>query len=173
LRRSRFRDALGLGPREGAWITACYAAGAIVGAPAVARLARTFPLGRLLLVGVVLDGLTFLPLFWVHTFAGTAITIVIHSLVIPLVTVSRTTLIQRSVPDQLQGRMFAIIQMAVIGITALSTLLTGIAGEWAPAPWIFLGTGLLAAATALPGFFCGALWGASRPPEAQPAVQQI
>jgi MFS family permease len=158
------RDTLHLGAREGAWIGACYAAGAIVGAPVVARLAGRFALGRLLLIGVVLDGLTFLPLFWVRTFAGAALTIVIHSLFIPLITVSRTTLIQRAVPAHLQGRMFAIIQMAVVGVTTLSTLLTGLLGEWVAAPWMYLGAGLLAAATAVPGFLSRALWGdAARP----------
>jgi hypothetical protein len=74
-----------------------------------------------------------------------------------MITVSRTTLIQRSVPDRLQGRTFALVQMAVIGMTALSTFATGVVGEWVKAPSIFLAAALLAAATALPGFFSRAM----------------
>jgi MFS family permease len=151
------RDTLGLDARSGAWIGACYAGGALIGAPLIARFGSRVPLGRLLLVGVILDGLTFLPLLWVRSFRGTALTIVVHSLVIPLITVSRATLIQRTVPDRLQGRMFALVQAAVVGMTALSTTLTGIVGEHVGAPWIFGAISLLAAATALPGFFSKAL----------------
>jgi MFS family permease len=151
------RDVLRLGPDQGAWISACYAGGAILGAPLMARFSHRVPLGRLLLAGIVLDGLTFLPLFWVRSFAGTACTIAFHSLFIPMITVSRTTLIQRSVPEHLQGRMFALIQMAVIGMTALSTFATGLVGEWVPTPSIFLAAALLAGATAIPGFLSRAL----------------
>ncbi len=151
------RDVLHLGPDQGAWISACYAGGAILGAPLMARFAHRAPLGKLLLAGIVLDGLTFLPFFWVRSFAGAAVTIAFHSLFIPMITVSRTTLIQRSVPERLQGRMFALVQMAVIGMTAISTFATGLVGEWIPVPSVFLAAAFLAAATALPGFASGAL----------------
>jgi MFS family permease len=151
------RDTLHLGPTHGAWINACYAGGAILGAPLMARFAGRAHLGRLLLIGIVLDGLTFLPLYWIRSFAATAVAIGFHSLFIPMITVSRTTLIQRSVPDRLQGRTFALVQMAVIGMTALSTFATGVVGEWVKAPSIFLAAALLAAATALPGFFSRAM----------------
>jgi DHA3 family macrolide efflux protein-like MFS transporter len=164
------RDVLHLGPDQGAWITACYAGGAIVGAPLMARFAHRAPLGNLLLAGIVLDGLTFLPLFWVRSFAGAAATIAFHSLFIPMITVSRTTLIQRSVPARLQGRMFALVQMAVIGMTALSTFATGLVGEWVPAPTIFLAAAFLAAATALPGFASKALLSRSESGPCSPAA---
>lgn len=151
------RDVLRLGPQAGAWIGACYAGGAILGAPLMARFSDRADLGRLLLIGIVLDGLTFVPLFWVRSFAGTAVTIAFHSLFIPMITVSRTTLIQRSVPEQLHGRIFALVQMAVIGMTALSTSATGLLGEWIPTPSLFLVAAVLAAATALPALLSGAL----------------
>jgi MFS family permease len=151
------RETLGLGASEFAWIEACYAGGIFVGAPLMARLGRRLPLGRLLLAGIVLDGLTFLPLFWVRSFLGTAATILFHSIFIPMITVSRTTLIQRDVPEALRARIFAVVQVAVVGRTALSTFLTGLVSEHVSPPWIFLGSALLAAATALPGLFSRAL----------------
>jgi len=153
------RDTLHLGPSHGAWLGACYAGGAILGAPLMARFSHRAPLGRLLLIGIVLDGLTFLPLFWIRSFWASAVAIAFHSLFIPMITVSRTTLIQHAVPEHLQGRIFALVQMAVIGMTALSTFTTGLVGEWVPAPTIYLAAALLAAATAIPGFLSPALRG--------------
>jgi MFS family permease len=145
------RETLGLGASHYAWLESCYAGGIFIGAPLMAHLGKKAPLGKVLLAGAVLDGLTLLPLFWVRSFWAAALTIFVHSIFIPLITVSRTTLIQRSVPDRLQGRVFAIVQMAVVGMTALSTALTGLLAETVGVPWIFLGAGLLAASTALPG----------------------
>jgi len=109
------------------------------------------------MLGIVLDGLTFLPFFWVRSFFGTALTIALHSIFIPMITVSRTTLIQRHVPEVLRARVFAVIQVAVVGMTALSTSLTGIIAEHVSARWIFFGSALLSAATALPGLLSPAL----------------
>lgn len=151
------RERLGLGVVHYAWVEAAYAGGMFVGVPLMARLGGRAPWGRLLLLGVVLDGLTYIPLFWIRSFGGTVACIFIHSIFIPMITVSRATLLQSRVPDRLRGRMFALVQMAVIGGTALSTLWTGLAAELWPMPYIFLGIGLLAAASALPGFFSNAI----------------
>jgi ABC-type uncharacterized transport system permease subunit len=53
--------------------------------------------------------------------------------------------------------MFSLVQMAVIGAAAVSSLWMGLAAERWRTPHIFLGIGILAAATALPGFFSKAL----------------
>ncbi len=151
------RDTLGLGASGFAWLEGCYAAGIFIGAPLMAHLGPRAALGKLLLVGVMLDGLTLVPLFWVRSFWGAAATIAFHSIFIPLITVSRTTLLQRSVPSHLQGRVFALVQMAVVGMTALSTSLTGVLAERVSMPSIFLGAGFLAASTALPGLFSRAM----------------
>jgi DHA3 family macrolide efflux protein-like MFS transporter len=145
------RETLGLRASHYAWLESCYAGGIFIGAPLMALLGKRARLGKLLLAGVMLDGLTLLPLFWVRSFWAAALTIFIHSIFIPMITVSRTTLIQRSVPDRLQGRVFAIVQMAVVGMTALSTALTGLLAETVAMPWVFLGAAILAASTALPG----------------------
>jgi MFS transporter, DHA3 family, macrolide efflux protein len=152
------RETLGLAdPRAYAWVEAALAGGMIVGAPFMAIFGRRLPLGRTVLVGVVLDGLTYTPLFLVRSLPGVLLVIFIHSFFIPLITVSRTTLIQRRVPERLHGRMFAVIGMCVVGGTALSAALTGVAASMVPMPWVFLVIGIAAAATALPGFASRAL----------------
>jgi MFS family permease len=151
------KEVLKLDVAHYAWVQAALAGGVFVGAPLIAVFGRKLPLGRILLIGVVCDGLTYLPLFFVRTFPATVVTIFFHSFFIPMITVSRATLIQRHAPVELQGRVFSIIQLCVVGGTALSAVSTGLLAEKVPMPWIYLGMALLAAATAIPGFLSTAI----------------
>lgn len=132
-------------------IEACYAVGMIAGTLLLPFWESRFNHGRILLIGMVLDGLTFVPLLWVRTLWGTAVTIVIHSLAIPLLVVARPSLVQRIVPHRMQGRIFSMIGVTVIGFTALSTGLTGLVAEAVPMPTVYGAIGIGAA-------LCG-LWG--------------
>lgn len=132
-------------------IEGCYAVGMIAGTLLLPIWESRFNHGRILLIGMVLDGLTFVPLFWVRTLWGTALTIVIHSLAIPLLIVARPSLVQRIVPQRMQGRIFSMIGVTVIGFTAVSTGLTGGVAEVVPMPTVFAVIGVGAA-------LCG-VWG--------------
>lgn len=152
------REGLGLDdPRAYAWLQAALAGGMLIGAPFMATVGRRLPLGKTVMVGIVLDGLTFAPFFFVTTLHAAIMVLFVHSFFIPLITVSRTTLVQRYVPKGLHGRMFSVIGVCVIGGTAVSSALTGLAAEYIPIQKIYLIAGLGAAATALPGFFSRAL----------------
>jgi MFS family permease len=152
------REGLGLDdPRAYAWLQASLAGGMLIGAPFMATVGRRLPLGKTVMAGIILDGLTFAPFFFVTTLPAAIVVLFIHSFFIPLITVSRTTLVQRYVPTELHGRMFSVIGVCVIGGTAISSALTGLAAEYLPIQRIYLIVGLGAAATALPGFFSKAL----------------
>lgn len=151
------RDVLHLDATHYAWTEAALAGGIFIGAPIMALVGKKLHMGKLLLWGVILDGLTYLPLFWIRSFPLLLGAIFFHSIFIPMVTVSRTTLIQTYAPSHLQGRMFSIILMCVIGGTAVSSFLTGLIAEHVPMPTVYLGMALLAASTASPGFFSRAL----------------
>lgn len=141
------RKVLGLGVAEFALVEACFAAGAVAGVPLVAWLARRFPKGRILCVGIVLDGLTYLPLLWIRTLPAMLVTIAVHAAVIPMITVPRTTLVQERVPPRLRGRIFALVSFTVIGLTALSSAVAGLVLEAIGADVLFGTIALLAAGT--------------------------
>ncbi|MBN2369601.1 MAG: MFS transporter [Vicinamibacteria bacterium] len=167
------RETLGIDdPRAYAWAQAALAGGMLVGAPFMATWGRRLPLGRTLLWGVVLDGLTYTPLFFVDSLAGVVGVIFVHSFFVPLITVSRTTLIQRHAPARLHGRVFAAIGVCVVGGTALSAAMTGIAAETFEMRAIFLVIGLAAAATALPGFASRAIRQADGGRETRPSISE-
>ncbi|WP_372366515.1 MFS transporter [Candidatus Uabimicrobium sp. HlEnr_7] len=150
------KEILHLNVEHYAWAEASLAGGIIIGVPIMAWISRnTKHMGKVLLWGLIFDGLTHCPLYFATTFKQTAITLFIHSIFIPMVTVSRTTLIQQSIPRELSGRIFSIIYMCVIGSTALSVSLTGLLAEYVAMNTIFLYSGILCASAGVWGFIFG------------------
>jgi MFS family permease len=146
------RQTLGGDSGDYAFLLTAFAAGMLSGSLLLNLLGKRARDSRLLLWGIVLDGITFLPLLWVRTFAGAWWTIAVHSLMIPLIIIPRPTLVQRLVPRELQGRVFSMIAVAVTGLSAVSVGLTGLAAEWVPIPVIFGAIAVLGSACGLAGW---------------------
>jgi len=136
------RNDLGLGAEAYALINGCYAVGMLLGTAGLLTWGGRFGAGKVLLVGMVLDGITFVPLYWTNTLLTTGVVIVIHSLAIPMLTVTRASLIQRMVPPEMTGRVFAAVNLAVVGMSAISSGLAGLALEAIGAPALFFGIGI-------------------------------
>jgi len=141
---------LGLGAEAYALIMGCYAVGMLIGTVGLIWLGGRFRKGRILLVGMFFDGLTFIPIYWAGSLPALAVMVVIHSLAIPLLTVSRASLIQGLTPSQLTGRVFALVNLAVVGMTAVSAGLTGFVVEMISIRLVFLMIGI-------GGAFCGTM----------------
>ncbi|MBM3324665.1 MAG: MFS transporter [Calditrichaeota bacterium] len=146
------RDHLHQGPQGLAGIDACFAAGMLLGSLVLHRWGKQLPKGRVILSAIIFDGLTFIPLLWTSKLWTTMLVVFVHSLGIPFITVSRTTLIQEIVAPRMQGRIFSMINLAVYGLTALSAALTGIALEWIPVAQLYAIIGMLAALVGLLGW---------------------
>jgi DHA3 family macrolide efflux protein-like MFS transporter len=112
---------------------------------------RHWPKGKMILLGIFLDGVTFIPFFFIETIELACLAMFIHGLTVPLLTVPRATLVQEVVPDQSRGRMFALLNLAVVGFTALSTGLTGFLAEWISMPVLYLIIGVLGTACGVAG----------------------
>ncbi len=130
-----------------AFIESSYGVGMLLAIFIVYRFAGRFKKGTWLMLGMIYDGITFIPLFWVgklgfDPFWMTIGIIFIHSLGIPFIQVTRTTLIHSIVPGEMQGRVFSMVNLAVIGVMSLSVALTGILAEWISPRTIFLAIGI-------------------------------
>jgi MFS family permease len=136
------KDVLKLEADAYAITQACYAVGMLIGTAALLTCGKRFNKGQILLLGMFLDGITFIPLYFAKTLIGTGIIIIIHSLAIPMLTVSRASLIQSIIPENMTGRVFAFINMAVIGMSAISSGLTGVILEYIDTPLLFLLIGI-------------------------------
>jgi MFS family permease len=132
-------------------LEATYGIGMIAGSLALARWGSRLRPSLVLLWGILLDGITYVPLYWARTLPAVLAISFVHSLVIPIITIPRVTLLQRIVPGALLGRVFALVNVLVVGMTAISSGLTGLALERMSAPQLFGAIGLLAAATGAVG----------------------
>ncbi len=140
-----------------ALVEATYGVGMILSSLTIARLGARVGNGRLLLIGITLDGLTYVPLLFCRTLPFLIVVSFIHSLVIPVITIPRTTILQGMVPHRLQGRVFALVSVVVVGMTAVSSGLTGLALDQVSAPTLFGWIGAAAGLTGLLGFLSARL----------------
>lgn len=139
-----------------AFVESSYGVGMLLATFFVYRFASKYKKGTWLMLGLIYDGLTFIPLFWVgkldvDPFWLTVMIIFIHSLGIPFIQVTRTTLVHSIVPGNMQGRVFSMINLAVIGVMSISVAVTGILAEWISPRTIFLGIGISAALSGILG----------------------
>jgi DHA3 family macrolide efflux protein-like MFS transporter len=134
-----------------ALVEAIYGVGMIAGSFLIAKVGSRIPSGWLVLIGITLDGITYIPMLWCRTLPYLLVFSLIHSLAIPIITVPRVTILQRIVPPSLVGRVFALQNVVVVGVTALSCGVAGLLLETVSAPMLFAVGGGLGAATGLLG----------------------
>jgi hypothetical protein len=76
----------------------------------------------------------------------------VHAVAIPLIIIPRTVLIQHTVPGPLHGRTFALLNVTVFGMTAISSAIVGVLAERVAPQTLFLVFGLLGVLPGLAGF---------------------
>jgi len=151
------RDTLHADASAYALVEGTYGVAMILGSLTVGRLGARIGYGRLLLIGITLDGATYIPIVFCKSLPFLIAVSFIHALVIPTITIPRTTLVQGMIPPRFQGRVFALVNVVVLGTTAVSSGLAGLALDHMTAPSLFGWIGCLAAATGLLGFASGRL----------------
>ncbi|RPH94980.1 MFS transporter [candidate division KSB1 bacterium] len=144
---------LGLGAQAYAATEAAFALGMIAGSLLVNRVAKRLPRGRMLLYAIMFDGITFVPLFFVHSLLPSLVVWFIHSIGVPFILVPRSTLVQTEVPSHLQGRVFSLIYFTVVGLSAVSSGLTGIIASVLPTHILFAVIGVSATLVGAAGWF--------------------
>ena len=136
------RETLGLDAGAYAIIMACFAVGTLIGSGGLFLFGGRFKKGHILLTGMVWDGITFIPLYFIKSLSAAAILVIIHAVAIPLLVVPRTSLIQDIVPANMTGRIFALMHLSVVGMSAISAGLSGLILELIDAPTLFLLIGI-------------------------------
>ncbi len=145
------KSALSGSASDYAAIEACYAIGMLISSFVIFRIGDRFRKGRMLMLGMIVDGLTFCGLYFINSIPLVMVMIIIHALGIPMITISRTAIIQSYVPNKLQGRVFSMIHLAVVGLTGVSSALVGIVSDIIPIKTVFLLIGIGAAICGIVG----------------------
>jgi MFS family permease len=111
------------GPGVFGIVTACFGAGALVGALAAASIARASP--RLVLTGTAAFGMAELALATQSTLAAVAPLLVVAGLAFTLWTSNANASLQLATPDRLRGRMMGFYYFAFNGAAPAGGLLAG------------------------------------------------
>jgi MFS family permease len=119
------KQVLGLGGEAYSAVLGCYAIGMLLGTAGLLSFGSSWGKGKVLLIGMFLDGITFVPIYWVDSILAFEAIIIIHSLAIPMLMVTRASLIQSIVEPAMTGRVFALVNLAVLGMSALSAGASG------------------------------------------------
>ncbi len=146
------KQALGGTVTEYAFIEAGLALGMLIGSVFVFRMGNSFKNGRILALGMVIDGLTYSIFYFADSVQTVFILIMIHGIGIPMITIPRTAIIQKYSPNKFHGRLFSMVHLAVVGMTAISSAFVGIIAEFVDIRIIFLFIGIIAAVCGIIGF---------------------
>ena len=120
---------------------------------------KKIKLVNIFFIGILIDGLTFSILFFIKHYMMAVFVLFLHGIGIPLIILSRTIYIQKSIPDHFRGRVFSMVHMSVMGTTAISIAITGVLLEFIDADFLFLLIGLFASSSVIiglktKGFLC-------------------
>ena len=142
----------GLGPGEFAWFEGAMALGMVIGSLVLAGPGRRWRMRHVVLWGMIMDGLTYLPFIWLPSYELSIPVIAAHGFFIPMIVVGRTSMIQKHVPPERHGKVFALVNITVIGMTAVSAALSGIIAEATSARMLFGLAGIFGALCGVLGF---------------------
>lgn len=153
------KNTFGKGPEGIALVQFVFSIGMLIASLTILKYAHRIPKGKTVLVGIFLDGFTYLPYFFVQTYGQFLILIFIHSLTVPLIVIPRTTLIQENISRDNLAVAFSLINIMLFGFWSLSGLFTGMAAAYlagltssAEAPrYVFLAAGIGGSLTGLLG----------------------
>ena len=117
--------------------------GMLLGTAFVYKFGDRFTHGRLFLTGLFIDGASFCLYYFIENMIQMYILSFCHGIGIPLLIISRVSIMQKNIPEELLGRIFSIISISIISMAAVSSGIIGFASEVLDIKTIFLlfGTG--------------------------------
>ncbi len=124
------KEVLHKGASSYALVESSYGLGMLVGVVLINYLTKFLKTGVILLIGMIFDGITFSIIYFTQSLEIMILLISFHAIGIPFIVVARTSLIQKWVTNEKLGRTFSFVNMAVVGMTALTSGVTGLLAEY-------------------------------------------
>tara|TARA_Y100001970_G_scaffold156084_1_gene191065 strand:+ start:468 stop:1664 length:1197 start_codon:yes stop_codon:yes gene_type:complete len=125
--------------------------GMLVGTATVYRIGNRYPHGLLFLLGLFIDGASFCFYYFVENLNQLNLLSFLHGIGIPFLIISRVSIMQKNIPEKLLGRVFAIISISILSMTAVSSGIIGSLAEFLDIRTIFLLFGILAGLCGIAG----------------------
>ena len=118
--------------------------GMLIGTATVYKIGNKLPHGLLFLLGLFIDGASFCFYYFIETLSQLNFLSFMHGIGIPFLIISRVSIMQKNIPEKLLGRIFAIISVSILSMTAVSSGVIGLLTEFMSIHEIFLFFGLMA-----------------------------
>ncbi len=154
------RETLGLGHDAFAEVQSFFFLGMLVASAGLWAFHPHIRKGIGILLAITLDGLTLVPLAFCRNLFEVKLALFVHALAVPFIIIPRTVLLQQLVPGPLHGRAFALVNVTVFGMTAISAGVTGWLAESIAPRTLFLALGIAGAVAGLCGLTLRGLRGA-------------
>jgi len=151
------REVLKSGAASYAFVQIGLGVGMIIGAIMVVLAGRAIGRGKLLLLGMIFDGVTHALVYYCGSVPGMVGLFAVHAIGVPFIVVSRTALIQQWVERRLRGRVFSLVNISVIGTTAISCGAIGWLSEYVSVAVLFAVFGTSAALCGVVGWCVASL----------------
>lgn len=158
------REVLGQGVRGFGFLAAALGLGLLAGSVAAGIVGDRVPFARAILAGLLGLGSLLWALSFERSLALAVLTTAAIGAMLPLVQVPLISRLQRSVPKELQGRVFATLGSVVSLAVPVGAILMGQALEWAPVPIVFRGAGTAVLMVAFAWALIGRTARSSEPP---------
>ena len=126
--------------------------GMLLGTAFVYKFGDRFTHGRLFLTGLFIDGASFCLYYFIENMIQMYILSFCHGIGIPLLIISRVSIMQKNIPEELLGRIFSIISISIISMTAVSSGIIGFGSDVFDIQTIFLLFGTGAGLCGIAGF---------------------
>ena len=126
--------------------------GMLLGTAFVYKFGDRFTHGRIFLTGLFIDGASFCLYYFIENMIEMYILSFCHGIGIPLLIISRVSIMQKNIPEELLGRIFSIISISIISMSAISSGIIGFASDVLDIQTIFLLFGTGAGLCGIAGF---------------------
>ena len=126
--------------------------GMLLGTTFVYNFGDRFTHGKLFLTGLFIDGISFCLYYFIENMTQMYVLSFCHGIGIPLLIISRVAMMQKNIPEKLLGRIFSIISISIISMTAVSSGIIGLASDLFDIQTIFLLFGFMAGLCGIVGF---------------------
>ena len=125
--------------------------GMLFGTAIMYKIGNNFNYGFLFILGLFIDGISFCLYYFAENLFQFYIFSFMHGIGIPFLIIARVSILQNNIEEKFLGRIFSIISVSIISMTAISSGMIGVLDEFMNIQSIFMIFGALAASCGVIG----------------------
>ena len=116
----------------------------LLGTTIMYKIGSRFNYGFLFILGLFIDGASFCLYYFAENLSQFYVFSFMHGIGIPFLIIARVSILQNNIEEKFLGRIFSIISVSIISMTAISSGIIGVLAEFINIQSIFMIFGILA-----------------------------